>query len=108
MNIDRRKITRVEKNVKSLSRYIRLKTHVGRFIKKTSRGRLSPVTLEVKIDRPVRPPDISKLGLIIYVMEKAVIMLQKITESNFLKKVFEKIQSLKLVLCKFTLSPQFL
>lgn len=56
MNIDRRKITSVEKNVKSLSKYIKIKIDVGRFIKKTSRGRLRPVTLKVKIDRPVSPP----------------------------------------------------
>ena len=108
MNIDRRKITSVEKNVKSLSKNIRLKIDVGRFIKKTNRGRLRPVTLEVKMDRPVSPPDISKFGLIIYVIEKAVIMLQKITEINFLPNVLEKIQSFRLTLCKFTLSPQLL
>lgn len=108
MNIDRRKITRVEKKVKSLSKYIKLKIDVGRFIKKTSKGRLRPVALDVKIERPVRPPDISRFGLIRYVIEKAVIMLQKITEINFLPNVFEKIQSFRLTFCKFTLSPQLL
>ncbi len=97
----------MEKNVKSLSRKKKLKMEVGIFKKNTSKGRLIPVTFDVKILRPVKPPDISKFGLIIYVIEKAVIKLQIITESNFLPKVFEKIQFLKLVLCEFTLSPQF-
>ena len=55
---------RVEKNVKSLSKKKKLKTDVGIFSINIRRGRLMPVTFDVKILRPVKPPDINKFGFI--------------------------------------------